>query len=97
MIVNKHIDLNVYKEGTDSLNKDELQAGEGCSGIMAGGGENMRSSCCETSNTATSEEKAGCGISDGSEGKLSKLIVDTDFNEWVGECRMLCPYFLMIG
>jgi hypothetical protein len=95
MIVNKHIDLNVYKEGADLLNKDELQAGEGCSSIMAGGGENMRSLCCRPSNTSTSEEKARCG--DGSKENLSKLISDTDFNEWVGECRMLCPYFLMIG
>jgi hypothetical protein len=86
MIVDKHIDLNVYKEGADLLNKDELQAG---------GGEIMQSLCCGPSNTATSEEKARGG--DGSEGKLSKLIANTDFNEWVGEFLMLYPYFLMIG
>ena len=83
MIVDKHVDLNVYKEGADLLNKDELQAG---------GGENMRSLCCEPSNTATSEERARCV--DGSQEKLSKLIANTDFNEWVGECHMMFPIFL---
>ena len=94
MIVDKHIDLNVYKDGTDLLNEDQLKIAGGKAGV----GENIQQSCCGAGNTAAPEEKkSGCGIATASGAELSKLIADTDFNDWVGECLILCPYFLMIG
>jgi hypothetical protein len=82
--------LNIYKEGTYFLNEDELQTAES----KVGGGENTQpASCCRVSDTETSEEKkAGYVIANDSGVELSKLILDTDFNEWVGGY----PSFLLI-
>jgi len=83
MIVDKHIDLNVYKEGTDWLDEEELQTAES----KAGGGENMQiSPRCGTSNE---EKKAGCGIASASGAEFSKLIAETDFNEWVAHLMFM--------
>jgi hypothetical protein len=61
LIVDKHIDLNIYKE-TSLLRQEEV----GCATINASGPQ------------------------------LSKSFADIDFNEWVGESRMLCAFFLLL-
>jgi hypothetical protein len=96
MIVDKHIDLNFYKEGTDFLNQDEVKAGEGSSDIKAGVGDDVRPSCCGPRSAVTPKEKAGCAIPIASGPQLSKLIAGTDFNEWVGESLMPCAQFLLL-
>jgi hypothetical protein len=70
--------LNVYKEGADFLNEDELQTAES----KVGGGEStQQASCCRASDTETSEErKAGYVIANDSGAELPKLILHTDFN-----------------
>jgi hypothetical protein len=80
LIVDKNIDLNVYKDGSDLLNDEEIKSGERSSDIKGAASNVKHPSCCGSSNTPNSKEN--CNFN---EQQRLKLAADVDFNEWVGK------------
>lgn len=96
MIVDKEVDLNVYKN-TEVLNQvdekgdntpiDEMHpACCGTGGKPSSKPKEKAQGCCGTSENSSQpkeEVEACCGSK--ATGKVSQLIAGTDFNDWVGE------------
>lgn len=74
MIVDKHIDLNVYKEAKSSDTTDELKPEDKTPETK----DEMRLSCCGSSNAAQVNKENIDQL------ERSKVISDMDFNDWVG-------------
>jgi hypothetical protein len=85
LISDKRIDLNVYKDGSDLLNEEEIKSGDENSDIKAESSDIKQSSCCGSSNACNLKENWNVD-----EQQRSKAVSDINFNEWVGQSSTKC-------
>ena len=80
LIVDKHIDLNVYKEAKNLESKDELKSEVPSLDTK----HEMRPACCGSSNSSHAKKE-----NDDQPGNQERAS-DIDFNDWVGQYSLPC-------
>lgn len=98
MIVDKNNDLNIYKEDTRKIEKDQQTAASGCCSVGKRVTISMgtkSSGCCGPTQTVVEEEapiggsRGCCGTSNEAGQGVNKSDADINFNEWAGKTIIL--------
>jgi arsenite methyltransferase len=91
LIVDKNVDLNVYKESDLFDVKNEKADGGDKDQII----DEMRPACCGTGGEKAEVKADSCCGGGTTDKELSELLKTSDFNEWVGKSLLVVQHSVL--